>query len=128
MREQGKFPIETQVPLSQSRLQTAQVISVRLGLSVARVYDLVRRGLLPAVRIGRQLRFDENQISSWVEGGGTALDETPKVACKSPPVADEANGRRTLRNFRSNTADAGPPSTEANGTLAKPDADRVGLA
>ena len=38
------------------------------------VYDLVRRGLIPAgplVRLGRSIRFNEDQLREFVENGGT---------------------------------------------------------
>jgi excisionase family DNA binding protein len=44
-----------------------------LKLNEARVYDGVRQGLIPAVRIGRQVRFDPVEIRAWVKAGGRAL-------------------------------------------------------
>lgn len=46
-----------------------------MGISKQRVYDLVRRGLLPVVRIGRHMRFDGAAIEAWIEAGGAALPE-----------------------------------------------------
>jgi putative molybdopterin biosynthesis protein len=44
--------------------EIAQILRVPKG----RVYDLVRRGKLPAVRIGRQVRFREESVNAWLEG------------------------------------------------------------
>ncbi len=38
-----------------------------------RVYALVREGLLPHVRLGRQIRFDADQLDEWKRNGGQSL-------------------------------------------------------
>lgn len=55
------------------RFLTAQEVAELLGVKPWRVYDLVRQRLLPAVRLGRQMRFDPEQIRRWAEAGGTGL-------------------------------------------------------
>jgi excisionase family DNA binding protein len=44
-----------------------------LDISEQRVYELCRRGILPHVRIGRQIRIDKKVLEKWIEGGGQAL-------------------------------------------------------
>lgn len=44
-----------------------------LGLRERRIYQLARDGLIPSVRIGRQLRFDEDALRQWIAAGGQAL-------------------------------------------------------
>ncbi|MEW6047003.1 MAG: helix-turn-helix domain-containing protein [Bacillota bacterium] len=44
-----------------------------LDVTEDRVYQLVREGLLPAVRVGRQIRFDADKLRDWIEQGGCAL-------------------------------------------------------
>lgn len=44
--------------------EIAQILRVPKG----RVYDLVRQGKLPAVRIGRQVRFREDSVDAWLAG------------------------------------------------------------
>jgi hypothetical protein len=34
---------------------------------------LVRQGLVPAVRVGRQLRVDRLALRAWIHGGGRPL-------------------------------------------------------
>jgi excisionase family DNA binding protein len=57
------------------RLLTAQETSALLRVSCQRVYEMARQGLLPAVRVGRCVRFDEVRLRSWLDAGGYALDE-----------------------------------------------------
>jgi excisionase family DNA binding protein len=42
-----------------------------LDLSLPRVYELVRLGLLPAVKFGRTVRFDPAALAAFVAQGGT---------------------------------------------------------
>ncbi len=44
--------------------EIAQILRVPKG----RVYELVRQGKLPAVRIGRQVRFREDAVEAWLSG------------------------------------------------------------
>lgn len=54
------------------RLLTMDEVAEALNVSRARGYELVRRGMIPAVRIGRQVRVHPEQLERWVESGGTA--------------------------------------------------------
>ena len=51
----------------------ASEVAEMLSVSKPRVYDLVRRGLVPAVHLGRQLRFRLSDIEAWVQRGGSQL-------------------------------------------------------
>jgi excisionase family DNA binding protein len=44
-----------------------------LNVPYARAAALARDGILPVVRLGRQLRVDPNQLAKFVEEGGKAL-------------------------------------------------------
>jgi excisionase family DNA binding protein len=56
-----------------SLLIAAEVAGI-LRVSTARVYELVRLRMLPALKIGqRQLRFDEKTLREWIEGGGSCV-------------------------------------------------------
>ena len=48
-------------------------VAEMLGVSQGRCYELIRKGLLPAVRLGRQLRVDPEQLDAWVRHGGSSL-------------------------------------------------------
>src|SRR5207302_2597178 len=42
-----------------------------LSVSLARLYELARLGVIPVVRLGpRQIRFDEDALTRWVRQGG----------------------------------------------------------
>lgn len=52
------------------RLLTAKQTAELLQVAVPRVYELARQNLIPCVRMGRQLRFDENALREWAARGG----------------------------------------------------------
>lgn len=39
----------------------------------ARIYEAARTGLLPCVRVGRQVLFDLDALAAWAAAGGTPL-------------------------------------------------------
>jgi excisionase family DNA binding protein len=54
------------------RLLTAKEAARALNVPLSRVYELVRLGILPCVRIGeRQIRFDELALREWAAKGGS---------------------------------------------------------
>ncbi len=53
------------------KLLTIPEVARALNVSRARGYELVRRGLIPAVRIGRQVRVHPDQLERWMAEGGT---------------------------------------------------------
>ena len=52
------------------RFLTVNEIAETLGMSTHRVYEVLRHGLMPAVRIGRQVRVEEQAFKEWVASGG----------------------------------------------------------
>src|SRR5262245_29613096 len=48
-------------------LMTASQVSKRLGLTKARVYELLRSHDLPAVRIGRQVRINRQDVQEFIK-------------------------------------------------------------
>jgi excisionase family DNA binding protein len=59
------------MPLEQ--LIDAAPVAQALGVSVKRCYELARTGMIPSVRIGRQIRFRPTSVQTFIEGGGAAL-------------------------------------------------------
>lgn len=57
------------------KLETAKVVAPMLGLTTQALYEAVRRELIPAVHIGRRIRFDPDVLAEWVASGGKAIDE-----------------------------------------------------
>jgi excisionase family DNA binding protein len=56
-------------------LLTAKETAGILKVTLPRVYELARTGLIPSVRIGRQIRFHEPKLMEWIEKGGSALSK-----------------------------------------------------
>jgi excisionase family DNA binding protein len=55
-------------------LRDAKFVKEYLGLkSEQRVYECARLGLIPSIRIGRQVRFDEDALREWAKNGGSAI-------------------------------------------------------
>ena len=53
------------------RLIQARRASEVLSVSLARLYELARLGVIPVVRLGpRQMRFDEDALTEWAKQGG----------------------------------------------------------
>ena len=53
------------------RLLNASEVASILRVKPARIYELSRIKLLPTVRIGRQVRYDENALLEWIKAGGS---------------------------------------------------------
>ena len=56
-------------------LLRAEKVAELLGVSTFRIYEMARLGLLPAVRMGRQLRFDPDALRAWIAAGGSSGDK-----------------------------------------------------
>jgi excisionase family DNA binding protein len=52
---------------------TIQEVARVLKVTTRRAYKLCRNGLLPHVRLGRQIRVDPDQLNQWIAKGGSAL-------------------------------------------------------
>lgn len=57
------------------RLLRAQEVAEILDVDRFRVYESARHGVLPHVRMGRQVRFDPQVLRAWIEAGGAAAAE-----------------------------------------------------
>jgi excisionase family DNA binding protein len=57
-------------PMS-GQLLTAREVADELGVSTETVLRWVRRGELPAFRLGRAVRFREHEIQAWLEDRAT---------------------------------------------------------
>lgn len=53
------------------RLLTADEVAERLGLTTETVLVWVRRGELPAFRLGRAIRFREHELDAWLDERAT---------------------------------------------------------
>ncbi len=50
-------------------------VAAILNVSVPRAYELVRSGVLPSVRLGRQIRVDPRRLEAFLDGGGQCLPD-----------------------------------------------------
>ena len=58
----------------QKKLLPIPEVAQVLDVPAPRVYDLVRQGILPGVvRLGRQIKVDQDQLWEFIERGGQAL-------------------------------------------------------
>ena len=56
-------------------LLTVDEVARLLKIRVGRTYELCRSGILPVVRVGRQVRVDGDSLREWIKAGGSGLDE-----------------------------------------------------
>jgi excisionase family DNA binding protein len=68
------------------QLLTARSVAEHLGLSTETVLRMVRRGELPAFRLGRAIRFREHEVEAWLEQRATpARGDLPIRPHGAPP-------------------------------------------
>jgi len=60
-------------PALPSRLLTIAEVAEVLRIPKTRVYELVRAGVIPAVRILRQVRVHPDRLGEFLSNGGKAL-------------------------------------------------------
>ena len=60
-------------------LMTVKEVAALLRVSPQTLYKMLEQGLIPAVKIGSQWRFDRDQIREWIKAraGGTAPGALP---------------------------------------------------
>lgn len=68
--------LSQRVERADEKLLTMDRVAARLSISKQRVYELARSGILPVVRIGRQLRVDPRKLEEWIRQGGVGLSES----------------------------------------------------
>jgi excisionase family DNA binding protein len=55
-------------------VMTVPQAAAELQLPVSTVYDLIRRGVIPAVRVGKRIRVPKRRLEQWVNRGDPAYD------------------------------------------------------
>ena len=61
-----------EVEIITSRLLTLREVAAFLHVHPGTVYRLVKKGQLPGLRIGRDLRFQMRKVEEFIVKGGTA--------------------------------------------------------
>jgi excisionase family DNA binding protein len=59
------------------------IIARLLDVPESTVYGLVRRKLLPAVKVGRHIRFSEPRVREFIERGGTVAKDGQRFRRKT---------------------------------------------
>jgi len=55
-----------------TRLLKAPEVAQIINASIPRTYELLRQGMIPAVRLGqRQIRVSEQVLLDWIKQGGS---------------------------------------------------------
>ncbi len=60
--------------MNNPRLISCEDVADILGVTVPRVYELARQNIIPAVRLGRQVRVDAHRLEDFLQSGGKALE------------------------------------------------------
>ena len=68
------------------RLLTARQVCEQFGtFKLHRLYQLARRGDIPAVRLGRAYRFSMTALEAWLAAGGTRCAADASAAKAATP-------------------------------------------
>ena len=57
--------------IADSTIMTVKDVAKYLRMSEAKVYKLVKEGVLPVVRIGKTWRFRKDLLNAWLEQSST---------------------------------------------------------
>lgn len=60
-----------------SQLVSVREVARRLGVGTRRVYELIWKGALRQVRLGRTVRVDQGELDSFIARGGTETGRKP---------------------------------------------------
>jgi len=61
--------------LKMDRLLKVKEVAELFNISADRVYTLAREGIIPSVRLGRQLRFSTTALDKFIAEGGKSLPD-----------------------------------------------------
>ncbi len=56
--------------MENDKLLNVSQVAHWLMCSEQRVYELARQGIVPHIRLGRQIRFSRAQVSEFIDNGG----------------------------------------------------------
>jgi excisionase family DNA binding protein len=78
------MPVNPEFP---TPLLNVEQIGERLQLPKSAVYELIRQGKLPAVRIGKHVRIEAGRLEQWIaEHRNGAVDNATRIPTKFRPV------------------------------------------
>lgn len=70
---------EIQVVVANPAIMTVKEVAVYLRMSEAKVYRLVKEGVLPVVRLGRAWRFRKDLLDEWLKECSRSEDHTSRL-------------------------------------------------
>jgi len=56
-----------------TKLLKLSEVAETLDVTYDRIAQMAREGILPGVRLGRQIRVNPDTLQSWIDNGGQAL-------------------------------------------------------
>ncbi len=56
--------------MSLDNLLTVKEVSALLRVSPQTLYKMLEQGIIPALRVGNQWRFERQRVMEWLEQGG----------------------------------------------------------
>lgn len=77
------------------RMLRVKHVAEMLDLPEKRVYILVREGIIPHVRLGRAIRFNEGELEAWLAAGGGGYGDAEGDA--RPRARSDAAESRALK-------------------------------
>ena len=83
------FPKTTPRHSFEFALWTAEQLAEFLNVKRRRIYELVREGRMPSIRIGRTLRFDPGQIQAWLGQRSSAKAAPERGPTQGPRLQSE---------------------------------------
>jgi excisionase family DNA binding protein len=92
-------PIEPRNSEAPRLLPVAEVATM-LAVSKARAYELTRTGLLPSVRLGRQVRVSMADLQGFIERGGSRLLATKTTDQQNEALVAANDERRNREEAR----------------------------
>ena len=57
------------------KLLTVKEVAPILQVTEWSVYEMVKKGILPGVRLGKNVRISEDALRRFIENGGRSLEE-----------------------------------------------------
>jgi excisionase family DNA binding protein len=72
-KHEERDPITLKPEAGRKLLRVSEVANL-LDVTLPRAYEMARHGIIPVVRLGRQLRVDPDRLAEWINRGGTRLD------------------------------------------------------
>jgi len=61
------------------KLLTAQEIATYLGVQPSTIYQWTHQGYIPHIKLGKFVRFKENDVEKWVEGKNEVGRSSQKI-------------------------------------------------